>query len=297
MRVHEPLPGLLAFYEGRDDAAPLPGWQGEAQALGIAAYAVISGDAALVYDTQLSPAHGAAMRAALAARGVRGFTVLLSHWHADHVAGNAAFAGYPILAHPLTRDILVAERAALAAGDPPIDPLVLPTASVADGEVLRIGTRTAVVRHFDVHSIDGCTLWLPDDGVLLAGDTLEDPVTYVTEPDRLDAHLAGLDRLAALAPRRILPNHGLEARIASGGYGPGLIDATRTYVARLVAARSDPALAAASLATFVAEAIARGDVAPFAPYEAVHAANLARVTRHPGGRPAARPAPRPAADG
>ena len=103
-------------------------------------------------------------------------------------------------------------------------------------------------------------------------------MTYVTEPDRLDAHLAGLDRLAALAPARILPNHGAEARIAAGGYGPGLIDATRSYVERLLAARTDPALAAAPLSAFIAEAAARGDVTPFAPYEAVHAANLARVT-------------------
>jgi glyoxylase-like metal-dependent hydrolase (beta-lactamase superfamily II) len=281
MRVHEPLPGVLAFYEGRDAAAPLPGWQGEAQALGIAAYAVVSGNAALVYDTHLSHAHGRTMRDALAARGVRRLTVLLSHWHADHVAGNAAFADGPILANPLTRDILLAERAALTAGVPAIDPLVLPTATVGDGEILRIGARSVEVRHVDAHSIDGCTLWLPDANVLLAGDTLEDPVTYVAEPDRLEAHLAGLDRLAALAPPRILPNHGLEARIATGGYGPGLIDATRTYVERLLAARADPALAAAPLETFVAEALARGDVTAFAPYEAVHAANVARVTGRP----------------
>jgi len=283
MRIHEPFPGVLAFYEGRDAAPRMPGWQGEAQELGIAAYAIVSGDEALVYDTHLSPDHGRAMRHALAGRGIRRFTVLLSHWHTDHVAGNAAFADVPILAHALTRDLLIAHRADLATRTPPIDPLVLPTATVADGEVLRIGTRTVEVRHFDIHSIDGCTLWLPDAGVLLAGDTLEDTVTYVVEPDRLDAHLVGLDRLAALAPARILPNHGAEARIAQGGYGPGLVDATRLYVERLLAARSDPALAAAPLSAFVAEALDRGDVEAFAPYEAVHAANLARVLDHADG--------------
>lgn len=280
LRVHEPSPGVLAFYAGRDDAPPLPGWQGVAQALGIAAYAVVSGDQALVYDTHLSPGHGRAMRDALAARGARRLTVVMSHWHTDHVAGNAAFADVAILAHPRTRDILVTERAALAAGDPPIDPLVLPTAPLADRETLRVGDRTVEARHFDVHSVDGLTLWLPDAGVLLAGDTLEDTVTWVAEPDRLEAHLAGLDRLAALAPPRILPNHGAEERIAAGGYGPGLIDATRTYVERLSAARSDAALAAAPLSAWIAEAAARGDVTPFAPYEAVHAANLARVLDH-----------------
>jgi len=278
LRIHEPCPGVLAFYEGRDGAAPLPGWQGEAQRLGIAAYALVSGEEALVYDTHLSPAHGRAMRDALAARGARAFTVVLSHWHDDHVAGNAAFADGPILAHPRTVAILTAERAAIETGDPPIAPLVLPTGTLADGTRLRVGALTAEVRHFDIHSVDGLTLWLPDAGLLLAGDTLEDPITYVSEPARLEAHRAELDRMAALAPARILPNHGAEARIAAGGYGPGLIDATRTYLDRLLTARSDPALAAAPLAAFIAEAVARGDVVPFAAYEAVHAANLARVT-------------------
>ncbi len=281
MRVHEPFPGVLAFYEGRDDAPLLPGWQGEAQTLGIAAYAIVSGDEALVYDTHLSPAHAQAMRDTLADRGVRRFTVVLSHWHVDHVAGNAAFADAPILAHPLTRDILTRERAALEARDPPIAPLILPTATIADGEALRIGTRTVEVRAFDIHSIDGLTLWLPDQRLLLAGDTLEDPITYVSEPDRLEAHLTGLDSLAALAPAHILPNHGAEHRIAAGGYGPGLIDATRTYVERLLAARDDPARAALPLDAFIAEALAAGDVEYFPAYEAVHAANLARVTGRP----------------
>jgi cyclase len=278
VQIHEPAPGVLAFYEGRtaDDAA-LPGWQGEAAALGIASYALVSDAEALVYDTHLSTAHGREIRAALAARGVDRFTVLLSHWHADHVAGNAAFADAEILAHPLTREILVAERETLESGDPPIAPLVPPTRAVADGETLRVGARTAEVRHFDVHSVDGCTLWLPDAGLLLAGDTLEDPVTYVAEPGRLDAHLDGLARMAALSPGRILPNHGAEDRIAAGGYGPGLIAATRVYVERLLAARQDPGLAAQPLRTYIAEALDRGDVAWCDAYEPVHAANLRRV--------------------
>ena len=52
---------------------------------------------------------------------------------------------------------------------------------------------------------------------------MEDTVTYVAEPHRLEAHLADLERLARLDPARILPNHGDPDVIAAGGYPSGLI--------------------------------------------------------------------------
>ena len=70
-------------------------------------------------------------------------------------------------------------------------------------------------------------LWRAEDALLFAGDTMEDTVTYVTEPDELATHVAELERLRALGPRLILPNHGDPDVIAAGGYGPGLIDATQ----------------------------------------------------------------------
>ena len=76
---------------------------------------------------------------------------------------------------------------------------------------------------------------------------------------------------------RILPNHGGEARIAAGGFGPGLIDATRAYVRRLLRCREDAGLAALPLRAFIAEELADGVVEYFAPYKAVHAGNVAKV--------------------
>jgi cyclase len=278
MRIHRPAADVLAFYDGRvPGAATDPDWRGFALALGIASYAVVAGDEALVYDSHMSPAHAAIVRGTLRDLGVRRFTLVLSHWHRDHVAGNEVFADGPILAQPLTFEFLAAERAVIEAGTPPIAPLVMPNRTVADGEVLRVGGIDVVVRHFDVHSRDGTVLVLPDRGLMFAGDTLEDPVTYVSEPDRLEAHLAGLDRIAALGVARILPNHGAEARIAAGGFGPELIDATRAYVEGLLRCRDDPVLAALPLEEFIAGDLASGAVEFFAPYAKVHADNVAKV--------------------
>ena len=58
-------------------------------------------------------------------------------------------------------------------------------------------------------------VWLPEQRLLLCGDTMEDTITYVDEPESLEVHLANLDRLWRLGPDRILPNHGDPAVIAS----------------------------------------------------------------------------------
>ena len=85
MRVHRPEPDVLAFYDGRVPGASVDGdWREAAWALGIASYAIVGGDEALVYDSHMSCAHAAAVRATLAGLGVRRFTLLLSHWHRDH---------------------------------------------------------------------------------------------------------------------------------------------------------------------------------------------------------------------
>lgn len=117
----------------------------------------------------------------------------------------------------------------------------------------------------------------PTSGLLLAGDTLEDPITYVAEPQRLVEHLSDLERMASWKIGRILPNHGSLQAIEAGGYDRGFIAATQTYVGRLLRCRSDPGLARQDLATFGADMFATGAVDYFAPYEAVHRQNVAAV--------------------
>ena len=288
MRILRPAPGILAFYDGRIPGRRIyssaPNWIDDgAYELGIASYAVVAGDEALVYDTHTSLVHARCVRQALEAAGVRRMRVVLSHWHLDHVAGNQAFADCEIIAHARTDELLREHRAAIEAGaqsgPPAIDPLVRPT-TVYDGVLrLRLGGIPVELRHVDVHSEDGTMLVLPESGLLLAGDALEDPITYVAEPARLETHLADLRRMADWNVARILPNHGDASRIEAGGYGPGLIEATIRYIERLLRSRMDPALRALDLREFVAEELARGDINYFAPYEAVHRRNLEMLLR------------------
>jgi glyoxylase-like metal-dependent hydrolase (beta-lactamase superfamily II) len=279
---------LLGFYDGRVPGARYysdqPNWLDDGgYALGICSYAVFKGNAAIVYDTHLSLDHARAIRQILEARGARDIRVVLSHWHLDHVAGNAAFADCEIIACAETRRLLLENGPEIEAGTldglPAIAPLVMPTTTFGDGLVLDCNGMTVELKPADVHSRDGVALYLPHVGTLLAGDTLEDTITYVDEPDRLVQHLDGLADMATWRFERILPNHGSKERIAGGGYGPGLIDATRIYVERLLRAIEDEHLATLGLAAFLAEPLAEGSVEYFEPYEAVHRANIAKVLK------------------
>src|ERR1700758_4799811 len=241
MRVFRPYPNVLAFYDGRIKGkraySEERNWLDDgAYVLGISTYAIVEGSEALVYDAHISLAHARIIRETLGAAGVTNFRLVLSHWHTDHVAGNEAFKDCEIIANTLTAKALAEHRREFEEGgrDPAIKPLVMPSRTF-DGELtLKVGGHNVELRHADIHSHDGTVMLLPGSGVLFAGDTLEDPITYVAEPDRLEEHLRDLERMSAWDFRRILPNHGAPEVIQSGGYDRRLIEATRRYVEKLL---------------------------------------------------------------
>lgn len=288
LRLLRPAPDVLAFYDGRIEGhrfAAGPNWVDDgAISLGIASYAILSQGHALVYDTHVSRPHAARIRDWLVAEGATRFTVVLSHRHLDHIAGTAEFAGAEVIANARTAAHLARDRAAIEAGTlsgpPAIAPLVLPTRSFSGQMTLTIGAIEVHLIEANIHSDDATVLWLPERRLLLAGDTVEDTVTYVGDPAAFPTHLTGLARLAALGPRAILPNHGAEAIIAAGGYPPSLIPATADYIRWLMALRDHPELQNIPLSQAVAAQLSSGAFTWFAPYEAVHAQNIARTMAH-----------------
>jgi cyclase len=290
MRTLRPATHVYAFYDGRDGSrfATQPNWiDAGALSLGIASYAIVDRGEALVYDTHVSVDRAQRIRHTLEAEGVQRFTVLLSHWHLDHVAGNAIFADCEILAGVRTQGHLTRQRAAIeagttSAGPPPIHPLVLPTRVLDGATRLTIGRLEVDLLPFEIHSDDATVVWMSDRRLLLAADTLEDTVTYIDEPERLEVHLAELDRLAALGVERILPGHGDPDRISMGGYaGDGLIGATRHYLLALLRMRDEPALRDVPLRELLAEPLAAGSIIYYPGYEDVHQANVRAVLGPP----------------
>ncbi|MDX6520714.1 MAG: hypothetical protein QOJ31_1069 [Gaiellales bacterium] len=286
MRVLHPHPSVYAFYDGRVPGtrlhSPGPNWVDDGgYELGVAAYAVVDRRDALIYDTQLSIAHARRMREFVERLGVDRIRVVLSHWHLDHVAGNAVFDDVEMIAQERTllhlREHAPAIEAGTSSGPPAISPLVLPNATFDRELSLEVGGLRVELLHANIHSDDAALMHLPDSGLLFAGDALEDTVTYVDEPADFEIHLAELERIGRLSISRILPNHGDPEVIAGGGYEAGMIAATRRYIDDLIRCIDQPELRRIELRAFIAEQLAAGSLTYFAPYEAVHSQNVERV--------------------
>ena len=282
LRILEAAPNILAFYDGRIDGVRLhskePNWLDDgAFSLGFANYAIINQGEALVYDTSISIEHAQAVRDELERRGVTSIRVVLSHHHKDHVAGTEVFADCEIIASAKCARALRDNQDAFAGSSPPISPLVMPTTVFDDVMELSVGDIGVELRPLDVHSFDGLTIYLPKTQLLLAGDTLEDTVTYVAEPHRLEVHRDEIERLATWDIQTILPNHGAPDRISGGGYGSSFIGATRDYVEKLLRCRYEPGLQTLQLSEFIARDIESGALSYFEPYERVHAWNVKSV--------------------
>jgi len=287
MKVIEINDHLLAFYDGRDPSgkrvfSPEWNWQDDgAMKLGVATYAIHSGDEAIVYDTFPSIEQAQWVRNYLARKGIKRFTVVLSHCHPDHIAGNAVYKDNPIIATALGRETLARNKEQIetgkAFGPPGIKPLVLPQIAYHNKLDLYIGGLKLELHHLNIHSADGNVLYIPAEKTLLAGDTLEDSVTYMVEIGNLAEHIKNLKTLTNMDIEKIYPNHGDPNVITKGGYDKTLIDATIDYISKILTRAHEKDYLQGTLEEYIGESVAKGWVHHFEPYREVHQENLQAV--------------------
>ncbi|HXG79368.1 MAG TPA: MBL fold metallo-hydrolase [Methyloceanibacter sp.] len=288
IRVTHQTPYLISFYAGREPyrriSAERNWFDDSAMALGTAMYAIHIGNEAVVYDTFASVPQAEFVRAYLERLGVRKFTVVLSHWHLDHVAGNEAFADCPIIATTLTHEALARRKVDIEAGKvwgpPAIAPLIFPSILFDDRLRLRVGEIDVELRRKNIHSVDGCVAYLPQDKILLAGDTLEDPLTYMIEVDRLAEHVSELEEMKRWDIVKIFPNHGAPEVIAKGGFDTSLIDAAIAYVTKVLSRTHDADFLQGPMEDYIGLEAAKGVVHPIEAYREVHAQNLKLVCEY-----------------
>jgi glyoxylase-like metal-dependent hydrolase (beta-lactamase superfamily II) len=162
------------------------------------------GDAAALLSDCKNPGYGPTLKREAAAMGSPLRFVVNTHHHSDHVGGNLVFtADVPLLAHPIVKTRLTTWAAGVVGqqnqgltnaiqqqrdrnGSPTLiaelersrEQLMtakaeacLPTREVRDGEELRVGSRTVVLRHVGAgHTDNDVFLWMPEENVLHTGD-------------------------------------------------------------------------------------------------------------------------------
>ena len=288
MRVFQINDHLLSFYDGRP---PEPSrhpevktWADEgALNVGVATYVIHRGNAALVYDTYPTTQEARWVRDYLQKVGIRHFTVVNSHWHLDHVGGNVAYADADRISTERAIQLLTAKKAAIEAGTewrpPAVKPLVIPNIGITADASCYVGDIKVELRPVNIHSEDGLVIYLPRDRILLAGDTLEDTVTFVSEPERIAEHYKNLQKLKHWNIDRIFPNHGNPNVISHGGYGTTLIDATMDYLRKLVLRVHDADYLNGTLEDYVGDSVKKGWVSIWWAYREAHQTNLKRVSK------------------
>ena len=213
--------------------------------------AIETPDGLVVIDAQQNSALGEKFRDALKASiGLPVRTVVNTHFHLDHVAGNVAFAGLPIVAHDKTRLLLESELGAMPPGGVEVSNTMakirmffgsnfeeLVPASERQWFVDRVGaskpltilgpTETFTDRlEFDLPSdslhleywgpahCDGdLVVYLKKAGVVFMGDLyFHGRFPWFGDCD-LDGWIAALDRVMKMDMKTVIPGHGLPATL------------------------------------------------------------------------------------
>jgi glyoxylase-like metal-dependent hydrolase (beta-lactamase superfamily II) len=104
--------------------------------------------------------------------------------------------------------------------------LVPPTIVVESGCTIDGGDLSLVLIPTPGHTADHMSVWLPNIGLLLAGDAAEHPYPYCGLDADIDVLLASISMLKSLQPSIVIPCHG-------GTTSPDLLDRNIAYFAKL----------------------------------------------------------------
>lgn len=192
---------------------------------------VSGGGTTMLIDTLATEARARTLRDAVAKIAPAGPNLLLNtHHHGDHVFGNAVFAppAAAIIAHEQARVEMAAAGLGLRNLWPDVEwgdtPLTLPTLTFADRLTLHAGeTKVELVHVGPAHTTNDVVAWIPERGVLFAGDVLMSGVTPYLLMGSLEGSLRAVGRLRALQPTTVVCGHGPVA-------GPEVLDTVAGYL-------------------------------------------------------------------
>ena len=170
----------------------------------------------LLIDPAVTVADLAALAGELAELGLRPTVAWSTHPHWDHVLWSAELGDAPRYAAPAAVAIAETERDGIIEGveksAPGYDLSLVGQLRVLDASVIPWDGPTARLIVHDGHAPGHGAVFLPDSGVLVAGDMCSDmeiPLLDTVAADSLGDYRTGMERLAAVpGVRQVVPGHG-----------------------------------------------------------------------------------------
>jgi glyoxylase-like metal-dependent hydrolase (beta-lactamase superfamily II) len=184
---------------------------------------IVGDERCLVVDSGTDEVHGGAWLGAVRAVTRLPVTLLITHAHWDHFFGTAAFPSGPVWAHPRCAEEIAAnaeehrERGLRAWAQRPVlaermraARVVVPGERVDPSVRIDLGGRSVVLLHPGRgHTGGDVVVHLPDEGVLFAGDLVEQGAPPAIGRDAYPLDWPStMDALLALGPKVIVPGHG-----------------------------------------------------------------------------------------
>jgi cyclase len=191
---------------------------------------VLIGDrSVLVIDTASTEARARALREAVATlTPLPARTLVNTHHHGDHIYGNFVFPEATIVAHHLARREILAAGRQLHLIWPDVDwgdiEIVAPDVTFTDRLTVYSGDLEVQLIHLGpAHTTNDVIAWIPERGVLFAGDLVFNGGTPFCLMGSIAGCLAAIQALRDLNPTTVVPGHG-------GVTGPEIFDANAAYL-------------------------------------------------------------------
>jgi cyclase len=199
----------------------------------VTAGAIITRDGAILVDSLPFPEEAREMAAfidQICPSGVR--YVILTHYHADHTYGAYLFPRADVVAHANCRTLLaqvgIPALEEVKIEEPTLEEVVLrlPSITFDDGEIgLRLGERLISLIHVPGHTQDSVMVYVEDDRVLFAADTVM-PVPSIVDGD-VDALRISLQKVKELPIENMVQGHG---EVILRGEVKGMVETSLTYL-------------------------------------------------------------------
>jgi glyoxylase-like metal-dependent hydrolase (beta-lactamase superfamily II) len=179
----------------------------------VTAGAIFTSQGVVVVDTLLFPQETSELLDLVRRKSKSEVLYLVNtHSHSDHVYGNYLFEGTEVIAHELCRQALQkrGEEELNQAKEQILElaevQLRLPSITFSQELTLRLGNKTLQLMHTPGNTPDSIVVYVREDRVLFAGDTVM-PVPYIVDGDRLELK-ESLQAIAKLSLDNIVQGHG-----------------------------------------------------------------------------------------